>query len=354
MSDIFLSAGVPVDLDDIAAQLRWTEYTETWQGTSGTLSWLLTRVDDAVLWSPAWDDSSQTRVLIAGRFAFDEREWRRAEGLRYQGGLAARLVLDGWLQSGPRVVDRLNGAGLAIIIDEANREVHLWTDRMGFYPVFAWTGKGFVICSHTDVAASALENAGCPCDFDAVTMADFLRTGTATHPYTYWHGIEQLDAGTQYQFTFGETPRMAEQGQYWRPAYFDQPYLDDRRDIVDRLADALTSAVRKRTLPRLSKVAVMLSAGADSRAALFAACIPNEVSCFTFYDEPNEELRGAKALAAAAGARHVGYERNRDYYIENASEAVRVSGGMWSVESAHSTGFIRAIAKQSFGTVMTG
>lgn len=354
MSDILISAGLDLDPGAIEAQLRWTQNTRAWSGQSDGLNWIVTRVDSTDLWSPAWDATSRTRALLAGRFAFDEADWLLAERLPYEGGLAARLILHRWLKNGSDAIAQLNGAGMAVIVDEARRDMYIWTDRMGFYPAYVFKDAGFIVCSHPDVAADVLAKAGRPCKFDAVTMAEFLCTGTATQPHTYWCGIDQLDAGTRYRFTWNGEPRLKESSPYWRPAYFDQPYLEDRGEIVDRLTDALTSAVRKRTLPRLGKVALLLSSGADSRAALFGACDPSKVTCFTFYDEPNQELRGAQALAAAAGAKHIGYQRSKDYYFEHAEQAIRLSGGMWTLESAHHTGLLARLGSPDFGTVLTG
>ena len=355
MSDIFLAAGISVDIESISRRLRWTPRTRVWKGTSeGSLVWAMARVDDETHWGPAWDSASRTRVLLEGRFALEEAEWKEAEGLPYEGGLAARLILARWLRGGAGAIETFNGSGAAIVIDERTGHVHLWTDRLGFYPVFGWSGPGLLIGSHADVAADALAKAGHPCALDPVTMAEFLRTGTATQPHTYWCGIDQLDAGTYFRYSYGTTPRCEETRQYWRPAYFDRPYLEDRREIVERLAIALTSSVRKRTLQRLGKVAVLLSSGADSRVALFAASDPGAVTCFTAFDEPNEELAGAQTLAAAVGAKHVAHQRGMDEYIEHALDAVRLSGGMWSIESAHYGGLLPQLDALSPGVVLTG
>lgn len=355
MSDIFIAAGPRCDPIVIDSSLSWTPQTKAWKQASPDLTWVVTRVDNPLLWSPAYDLQSRTRALIGGRIAPDEGEWKAAEALPYQGGLACRIVIDRWLNGGAAAVERLNGGAQIVVIDETKRELHAWTDRMGFYPAFAWTGDGFLLCSHPDVAASALEAAGRPCEFDPVTMAEFLRTGTATHPHTYWHGIRHMDAGTRFRFTYGDTPRLVESATYWRPAYLEgKPYLTNRREIVDRLATALKSAVQRRTLPRLGKVGVLLSAGADSRTALFGACDPPSVTTLTFYDEENAELEGARQLAAAAGAKHVLHQRARDYYFEHAPSAVEIAGGMWSVDSSHYGGVLPLLSGAHFGSVITG
>jgi hypothetical protein len=222
MSDVFISAGLPVDPALVAAKLAWTSCTQTWNGsTGGGLVWAVSRVDDPALWGPAHDLRSGTRVLLGGRTTLEQADWAAAEHLPYEGGLAARSILARWLQGGVSGIEALNGAALVVVIDERAREAHVWTDRMGAFPAFAWKDEGLIICSHPDVAASVLASAGHSCDFDPVTMAEFLRTGTATHPHTYWRGITHLDAGTRHRFQYGAKPRIADRSVYWRPAYFD-------------------------------------------------------------------------------------------------------------------------------------
>lgn len=355
VSDVLVSAGLNLETEMIAARLSWTPQTKAWSGTTRSLNWIVTRVDAPELWAPTCDPQSGLVAFIGGRIAPDEAEWKAAEALPYNGGLACRLVIDRWLNGGAKAVEALNGAAQIFIIDERNRRLHVWTDRMGFYPAFSWTGVGFLLCSHPDVAAASLEAAGHALKFDPVTMAEFLRTGTATHPHTYWRGIRQMDAATHFDFDFSGQPRLRGSSVYWQPAYLrGGAYLTDRREIVDQLSNVLTSAVRKRTLPRLGKVGVLLSAGADSRTALFGACNPSDVTCYSVYDEPNAELQGAAALARAAGAAHKTFQRSKDYYIEQASEAVRVSSGMWSIDSAHFGGLCETFRNDNIGVLLTG
>ena len=132
MSDFLLAAGVAVDVEDVTERLRWTPQMQSWSGQVGSLTWIITRVDDDTHWGPGWDPVSRTRVLVVGRFAFEEDEWQQAEKTPYQGGLAARLILSRWLDGGEQPIENLNGAGLALIIDEIRGELHLWTDRI-FY-----------------------------------------------------------------------------------------------------------------------------------------------------------------------------------------------------------------------------
>jgi asparagine synthase (glutamine-hydrolysing) len=354
MGDIFLSAGIEVDIDRVEKQLRWGSLTKTWSKKIEGLSLVAARVDDPVLWSPAYDPKSEMQVLIGGRIALEPVEWEKAKALQYEGGLAARHVLEVWRTGGLDALKNLNGGALIIVIDKRRRQAFVQTDRLGFYPFFGWSGSGVLLCSHPDSAADALDRVGRSCRFDTVTMAEFFRTGTAKHPHTYWHGIDHLDPASQYRLDFGNETKFTKIASYWRPGYFDGKYLSDRREIVDRLTTALARAVSLRTQPVLGKVAVLLSAGADSRAALFGACDPSETTGITMYDEPNAELVGALRLTGAAQAKHIAVQRNADYYIEHAAEAARVTGGMWNVESAHYGGLMPLFEEMQPGVVLTG
>ena len=214
MSDLMIGAGLALNGAKFATELSWTRCTKSWSEVIDKLTWIITRVDDPNTWSPAKDPSHQLTALVAGRFAFDEKEWQRAESMPYEGGLAASLVLDRWLNYGATGIENLNGAGIAVILDTEKLELHLWTDRLGFYPIFAWTDGGFLICSNADVAASALSMAGRRCSFDQLTMCRVLKTGTATQPFTYWSGINQLDSGTYYRFSFSDRSRLVEHRRY--------------------------------------------------------------------------------------------------------------------------------------------
>jgi asparagine synthase (glutamine-hydrolysing) len=124
--------------------------------------------------------------------------------------------------------------------------------------------------------------------------------------------------------------------------------------LTAQLADALRNAVKRRTLARLGKPGVLLSGGADSRVCVFGAETPEKVSCYTLFDEPNEELATARRIVAAAGAAHTPLPRDADYYALNAENSIRIAGGMWSFVDTHYTGMIPRFSAEKLGTVMTG
>jgi asparagine synthase (glutamine-hydrolysing) len=142
---------------------------------------------------------------------------------------------------------------------------------------------------------------------------------------------------------------------YWRPATADGGTPVSRSEFLDRFADGLRCAGRLRSSKRLGTPAVLLSAGADSRGVLASLSDPHAAHSYTYFDERNPELDRATQIAKTIGAAHHPLRRTVDYYVKNAPETVRLSGGMWSIESGHHTGFVDDIwSTPGFGTLLTG
>ena len=337
-----------------AAGLSFSDRTTVTVGRAAGLAWAVTRVDSAELWGPASDSGTGVIALIGGRPTLAEPAFARAESMPFEGGLAARVFLDQWLRAPEGLAAALDGPALVAIIDARAGALHVFTDRLGWFPLYAGPGPGVVVASHPDVLADSLAGMGRGPEPDMLTLAEALGTSYSVHPHTRYRGVVQLDPATHYTFRTGAAAQAPRADCFWTPHYrADRPGADSN-GLVDELADALTHAVRLRTNRRLGPAAVLLSGGADSRAMLFGAEFPESVTCFTLFDQPNAELDTARALAAAAGARHEALQRAPDYYAEHAERAVRISAGMWSIVDAHYTGVVDRLAHPRFGSVLTG
>src|SRR5438552_17901922 len=98
MSGFFLGLSDRDGLDEVCRKLCFAPDAVVDSVTCGKLLAVVSRVDSLSLWGPAKDPVSGVSVLLAGRIAFDETEWKKAEALTYQGGLACRLLLARWLR----------------------------------------------------------------------------------------------------------------------------------------------------------------------------------------------------------------------------------------------------------------
>jgi asparagine synthase (glutamine-hydrolysing) len=308
------------------------------------------------MWFPAKNDDQNRAVILSGRIALAASCWDEAERLPHSGGLAAKHLLEKWCAV-PDAVPTFNGAGVVAFLDVQAGVGHLRTDKIGGAPIFASTGDDhLVIGSHPDSVAAVLKSLGRISPLDEVTMAEFVRTGTATHPHTYYQNIVQLDAASLYNFKLVGTARSMNRVEtYWSPKTVrgEKPY--SRGEFIESLSHGLREAGRLRTSARMGRPVVLLSAGADSRGVLCALSSPKETQTVTYYDEINPELQRAREISATVGAPHLALKRDPDFYIANATETVRLSGGMWSMESGHHTGFVDDIwSTPGFGTLLTG
>lgn len=314
---------------------------------------VLSRLDAAALWAPASDERSGVTVALAGRISLEPADWRRAETLPYRGGLACRILLEAWLEDEPRFPQRPNGAFCVLIHDPRQATLHLLTDRMGVFPVYAASGAAPRLCSHPDVLADYLAATGRAATLDPLTMAEALARGSSVHPHTYYREIVQLDAASHYRWPLADGSAASRPARiYWQPARAIDERLD-AADLADEFAAGLQSAGRRR-VERLGKNSLLLSGGADSRALLFTADRPERVESLTFCDRDNPEVDTARAIAGAARSPHRVLYRAAEHYGLGAAETVRVTGGMWSIKDAHYHGFAADLDALGAGNLMTG
>ncbi len=354
MSSIFITTDSQIDANAVADAFAFSQYNYSVSGTACNVTYVSSRVDQKTLWAPAMH--AQTLVLLGGRIALEDSDWKSAEAFSCEGGLASKWILEKWLVSRSQLLKQLNGNFLIAIIDDRAKELHVITDPMGAFGIYTnntRNGQPIYLSSHPDVLARELRKRGTQIDLDRTTIAECLACGTATHPHTYYRQIYQLECGTHYTWCLS-TGDIKYQAKYWAPEYLSSvPDYPDKM-IVERLAASLSNSVRRRTSATFANVSLLLSGGADSRAALFASRKPSEVNCYTFFDEPNEELETAARLASVAGASHHPLQRGQDYYAENAPRAVKISGGMWNIVDSHFIGFQDVLMSAKPDVVLTG
>lgn len=354
MSSIYLSTQHSPVFEDIQQSLLFT--TDTWADTKSgdNLEYAVTRLDDRTFWGPASDASTGTTILLGGRIALTESQWTSSKSLPYNGGLACRWLLHQWLTSKNNFESAVNGAFLIIILEPQIHAVHIITDRLGVYPVYHVPEHPLNLCTHTDTLALSMQAQGHGFDIDWTSIAECFSTGCAVQPYTYYQQLQQLEPATHYTWLLESTPQLQNQITYWEPAYLHTAPSNDEDLIIEDLAQAMKNAVEKRTHDLLGKAGVMLSGGADSRMALFGAQKPDQIACYTLYDELNLESSTAQQLADRAGTHLELVHRAPDYYGENIEGLTRVSGGMWSFIDGHFHGYAEKIRADGISTLLTG
>jgi hypothetical protein len=305
--------------------------------------------DPAPLFAPAHHPATGVWIITAGRVAWEEAEWQRAQQLTdYTGGLSNRLLLERYLAQGIAGIERHNGAAIVLVYDPRTRLVHLLTDHFGFYPAFLYRShqvKNCVISSFPDAIADDPQIETTP---DPVSMAEFLCEWKTTPPHTYYQEIKY--AGAARHWTWNLADETCRSRTYWQP--FQDEFFPNLNTAVEHLTNAVRQAVQIRTLPRLAPIATYISGGMDSRVIAYAANDPTDMIGLNLYDVPNREAAIAQQICQASGVEYVGYAREPDYYPKWLRRGVEISGGMWSAEDNHFLGTLETLQQCQVQTVL--
>jgi asparagine synthase (glutamine-hydrolysing) len=336
---------------DAAQALSWTSRirSRTWDLREFRLTVTWTEPD--ALWRP-WTRPDGTLAAVVGFLALDEEEWAAAEKELVadpEGGLAACAAWRRYATSGTEGWDAWSGNCVIILYDAPNARLHVRSDPAGCCPVYGCSVAGhWTAGSHPDVLAAA---AGRAHRLNEVSLAEFVLASTVTPPWTYYEGIEGIAPGTV-------TTLDLRTGQLQCRNYFALNHQPDpnasEEDLADALAGAWRTALRRRTLPRLGRVAVALSGGLDSRLILGCMPEPSRALAFTCYDGPNRELATARAIAQAVKAEFYPIRRSPDYYGEHAPAGVRIAGGMGTFANNHFLGAIEPVRTLGAQMLLTG
>lgn len=237
---------------------------------------------------------------------------------------AADCVADAYLARGPAGVETLNGAFLAVVVDERARRVLLWTDRTGSIPCYLARSTG------TTVIAPELKCMGVLRDVDHTlvpgSLASMAVNAALIDDHSYWQGVQVVGPARRVTIEGGrcETVRT------WTPRYCD----DDTQPPPDGEAfrDTLVHAV-KQHVGRFDRPVLGLSGGVDSRVLLGAmqrAGLSFRVVTWGFdrLDMPGSDFQCGIELAAREGLEHHTRAIDIDQMPDHAEHIVWLTDGL--------------------------
>jgi len=210
---------------------------------------------------PMADATGRWRIVFNGEI-YNFRALRKeleAKGHRFRTGTDTEVLLAGWIQWGPAVLDRLVGMFAFAVLDTDTGELSLARDRLGIKPLYMHTDGGRVAFASEIKALLALS--GVERRVDPVSAARFFTFLWVPDPGTLLEGIEQVEPGSWI--------RVAPDGSLHRHRYWDVPLPDDggaplsEAEALDRLEELLQEAVGDRLVSDVP-LGAFLSGGADS------------------------------------------------------------------------------------------
>jgi hypothetical protein len=353
MSDFFLDfrpGGERHDIGAVAGRMRYFDDIATDTVSRGLFSLCVSHTGTKNLWSICERKDPDILVALSGRIAEDSPAWEEAKAVEGNGGLAGKLIMKRYLESGESCLTGFNGGFVIVIYDGRKECVFIVTDRTGSHPCFSHARLP-VFCSHPDLLASATGESGA---IDTVSVTEFIETGKLTHPFTYYSGIRALDYGTVHAVRI--PPGGAAVIDKTRYFNFDFSVGHSRSewDVAAELKESFIKAIARRTLPIFGQSAVSLSAGLDSRAIVGALSDRRRIVSFCFFDEKNREFAIAKQVADAAGMNLIPFKRDFEHYGDSAAAGVRIAAGMGDLGSNHYLGFRTQLTRQGIDNILTG
>jgi len=291
----------------------------TWTSTDGCCGLAHTRLaivdlSDAAA-QPMTNPGANLTLVFNGEIYNWKSLRRRLEryGHKFKTHSDSEVLLAGYAQWGPDVLDELRGMFAFAIWDEAEKLLFCARDRMGKKPfVFAEGPDGIVFASEIPAVLTGLWLAGADRDLDAGAFASMLLHNMRhmPDPATAYKAVRRLRAGHAMIVRNGRIERN------WR--YWD-PMADcdvSGRDSARYLRNALEEAVELRRIADVP-VGALLSGGVDSTAivALAQAQAKEPVRTFALgMDEKDEDLVRARSMAKSLGTVH------REFYFDPASQ----------------------------------
>ncbi len=220
------------------------------------------------------------------------------------------VVLAAYQKWGPAFVDHLEGMFAIAIYDKG--KLYLFRDRLGKKPLYYMrSSKAFVFASEIKGILPYLKNK----EMNKDALQAYLSFLAPTPPYTFYKGIEKLEAG---HFA------LYEQGRLEIKAYYDllpssiEIYTEE--EALKTIETSLMESIEKRLMGDV-EVASLLSGGVDSSLiAAMASRMGSKLKTFSLGYEgykQYDERKYAAQVAKHIGVENIDIELSKDAFFEH-------------------------------------
>jgi len=259
---------------------------------------------------PQWNEDEMVGVVFNGEI-YNHMELRQellARGHIFRSDHSdTEVLVHGYEEWGPGLVDRLNGMFAFAIFDRRRNQLFLARDRFAEKPLYYYWHRGlFAFASelhalpmHQKIEAEA----------DVTAIQKFFAYGFFPAPHTLYRGCRKLPGGCHLTIDCSaeQEPKIT---RYWQFLLTPDGSMLERNedDLAEELRALLLQATDRRLISDVP-LGVFLSGGIDS--SVIAASVTrlraaSSVSTFTigFTDPSFDESPFARAVADALGTRH--------------------------------------------------
>jgi asparagine synthase (glutamine-hydrolysing) len=213
---------------------------------------------------PLYNEDRSVVVVFNGEIYNYQELTRRLEarGHRFRTRSDTEVLVHGYEEWGPDLVEELRGMFAFALWDEGRRRLVLARDRLGIKPLYYHVRPGLLVFA-SEVKA-LLEHPGVPRELDPEALDPYLSLRYVPGPRTLFRGIRKLQPGHLL---------VADEGGVRLSRYWELPEEDPSPAAAEaaqeRFTEIFEESVRLRLIAEVP-LGVFLSGGLDSTAVLAA------------------------------------------------------------------------------------
>lgn len=225
------------------------------------------------------------------------------------------ILLQGFIEWGEKVLDKLNGFFAIAIYDKESDELFLARDRMGIKPLLIYRDSDAVVFGSEMKSLMAF---GIPKVIDNDSQFLYHQFNYTPFPETIFENVEEMEPGTWMKIKGSDpsTSLRVTTGTYWRIPKPTAPKTKmSYEQAQQKLRELMKKSVQRRMISDVP-LGSFLSGGIDSSIiATLAARQTDKLNTFSigYADEPLfDETHYAEAVAQKIGSNHTVFKLTND------------------------------------------
>jgi len=302
---------------------------------------------------PLYNETDDVGIVFNGEI-YNYRE-TMAElmklGHRFRTHSDTEVIVHGWEEWGPAVVDRLRGMFVFALWDRKRQTLFLARDRLGKKPLYysllpdgqlIFASEMQAILCHPDVERR----------IDPVAVEGYFAFGYVPEPGSIYQGISKLPAAHTMLIERGKT--VPEPSRYWTLKFDPRPMTE--ADAAMELIERLRESTRLRLVSDVP-LGAFLSGGVDSSGvvAMMAGLIQDPVKTFAIgFGGAEDELGYAQAVADRYHTNHTAELAAGVDYLDTIDRQAVVFGEPFADTSAVPTGRVSELARRGVTVALSG
>ncbi len=324
---------------EMMTKLRYThkERTDYWSDDFLSIGKVSHKIHENISQHVFNEDKSMLIVMDGEIFDYlDDKKNLLKKGHKFKSESCIEYCLHLFEEEGASGLKKLNGSFLIVIYNLKTKEVFIITDRLGSRPLFYHDKEsgGLLFSSQF---SSILQDPHVPRKLNKDAIFEFFTFRKILRNETFYKDIKLLGPASVLYYK----NKKISISKYWKMVYGHKCYSEKK--YINELSRRIKKAVERRVVENY-KYGLLLSGGLDSRMVLAAS--PKKMTCFTFADFDNNEVRVARSIAKIKKTEHFFLKRTPDHYADSLEKAVDIGDGRYRFDHAHGIGLFQKISRE--------